>query len=153
MIGGTVHSYWSAVLPEGSASKEQIQKQSIKSMKELVLLKEDLEVNPNVEVINRFEQFPIDNSIETLSYVQEIDSPACRILLDTFYMNIEGGSIDNVIRNIGKYLSTLHLGKPNRKPPGLGRIPWVEIKQAMDKIEFDRPLLWNPSLCRWAGRS
>lgn len=59
-------------------------------MKELVLLKEDLEVNPNVEVINRFEQFPIDNSIETLSYVQEIDSPACRILLDTFYMNIEG---------------------------------------------------------------
>ncbi len=144
MIGGTVHSYWPAVLPVGVESKEPIRKQSIKSMKELVKMAEDLGVILNVEVINRFEQFLINTSTEALSYVQEVDSPACRILLDTFHMNIEEDSIGEAIRNVGAYLSALHLGEPNRKPPGLGRMPWTEIKEALDDIEFNGPLVMEP---------
>jgi D-psicose/D-tagatose/L-ribulose 3-epimerase len=144
MIGGTVHSYWPAVFPVGMDNKEPIRKQSIKSMKELVSLAEDLEVILNVEVINRFEQFLINTSAEALSYVQEVDSPSCRILLDTFHMNIEEDSIGEAIRNVGTYLSALHLGETNRKLPGLGRMPWAEIKQALDEIEFDGPLIMEP---------
>ncbi len=144
MIGGTVHSYWPAVLPPGIEGKGQILEQSIKSMKELAPFAENLDVILNVEVINRFEQFLINTSEEALSYVQEVNSPSCRILLDTFHMNIEEDSIGDAIRNAGPYLSALHLGEPNRKPPGLGRMPWSEIKQALDDIEFDGPLVMEP---------
>ncbi len=40
----------------------------------------------------------------------------CRILLDTFHMNIEEDSFGDAIRKAGKYLSALHLREPNRKP-------------------------------------
>ena len=144
MIGGTVHSYWPAVFPRELESKEPIWRQSIRSMKELVPIAEDLEVVLNVEVINRFEQFLINDSTEALAYVQEIDSPACRILLDTFHMNIEEDSFGDAIRKAGKYLSALHLGEPNRKPPGMGRMPWKEIRQALDDIGFEGPLVMEP---------
>lgn len=144
MIGGTVHSYWPAVLPSGVENKEPIRKQSIKSMKELASLAEDMGVILNVEATNRFEQFLINTSSEALSYIQEVGSPACRILLDTFHMNIEEDSLGDAIRNAGEYLSALHLGESNRKPPGLGRMPWSEIKQALDDIAFDGPLVMEP---------
>ena len=144
MIGGTVHSYWPAVLPYGVENKEPIRKQSIKSMKELASLAEDMGVILNVEATNRFEQFLINTSSEALSYIQEVGSPACRILLDTFHMNIEEDSLGDAIRNAGEYLSALHLGESNRKPPGLGRMPWSEIKQALDDIAFDGPLVMEP---------
>lgn len=148
MIGGTVHSYWPGVLPTELDSKEPIWNQSIKSMRELAPLAEELSVTLNVEVINRFEQFLINDCAEALTYVHEINSPACRILLDTFHMNIEKDFLGDAIRKVGKYLSALHLGETNRKPPGMGRMPWKEIKQALDDIGFDGPLVMEPFVMR-----
>jgi D-psicose/D-tagatose/L-ribulose 3-epimerase len=144
MISGTVHSYWPAVFPEGLTDKRPVWDASIKSMRELVKTAEDYNVILNVEVINRFEQFLLNTSEEAVQYVKEINHPNCRILLDTFHMNIEEDSIEHAIIKAGSYLSALHLGETNRKPPGCGRIPWKEIKNALDKIEFDGPLIMEP---------
>lgn len=146
LIGGTVHSYWPAVFPEGMESKLPMLKQSLKSMKELAPYAEDREVVLNIEVINRFEQFLINDCREAVAYVEEVGSPSCRILLDTFHMNIEEDSIGGAIRHTGKYLSALHIGETNRKLPGMGRMPWVEIKKALDDIGFAGPLVMEPFL-------
>ena len=146
MIGGTVHSYWPAVFPEGAESKVPMLKQSLKSMKELAPFALEHEVTLNIEVINRFEQFLINTCDEALAYVEEINSPACNILLDTFHMNIEEDSIGGAIRKAGKRLAALHLGEPNRKPPGMGRMPWAEIKEALDAIGYTGPLVMEPFL-------
>jgi len=146
MIGGTVHSYWPAVFPKDAQSKTPMLRQSLKSMTELAPFAERHGVTLNVEVINRFEQFLINTCEEALSYVDEIDSPACNILLDTFHMNIEEDSIGDAIRNAGKRLASLHLGEPNRKPPGMGRMPWGEIKKALDDIAYSGPLVMEPFL-------
>jgi len=53
MIGGTVHSYWSGVLPTELDVKEPLWRQRLKSMRELTPLAEELGVTRNVEVINR----------------------------------------------------------------------------------------------------
>lgn len=145
-IGGTVHSYWPAVFPEGMESKEPMLRQSLKSMGELAPFAADHKVVLNVEVINRFEQFLINTCAEALAYVNEINNPACNILLDTFHMNIEEDSLGDAIRMAGKKLAALHLGEPNRKPPGMGRQPWTEIKQALDAIGFTGPLVMEPFL-------
>lgn len=144
MIGGTVHSYWPAVPPVDLEEKKRVRDQSLKSMRELVRTAGDHDVILNVEVINRFEQFLLNTCEEAVSYVREVDSPYCRILLDTFHLNIEEDSIGDAIRLAGKDLAALHLGETNRKPPGLGRMPWLEIKEALDDIGFDGPLVMEP---------
>jgi D-psicose/D-tagatose/L-ribulose 3-epimerase len=144
MIGGTIHGYWPSTLPAELESKKPIWKQSIKSMKELAPYAGKRGVLLNIEVINRFEQFLINDSHEALAYVKEVDHPACKILLDTFHMNIEEDSFGDAIRRVGPYLASFHLGETNRKTPGTGRIPWAEIKQALDDIGYDGPLVMEP---------
>jgi len=144
MIGGTVHSCWPMTLPEGHETKREFWDQSIRSMKELAPYAAQRNVVLNVEVINRFEQFLLNVCEEAVRYVEEVDNPGCRILLDTFHMNIEEDSIGGAIRTAGKYLSALHVGETNRKPPGMGRMPWAEIKKALDDIDFDGPLVMEP---------
>jgi len=80
MISGTVHSYWPAVPPEGLTDKQPVWDQSIKSMRELIKVAEDHDVMLNVEVINRFEQFLLNTSEEAVHYVEQVNSPYCRIL-------------------------------------------------------------------------
>jgi len=79
-----------------------------------------------------------------VAYVDEVASPGCRILLDTFHMNIEEDSIGGAIRLAGPRLGQLHLGETNRKPPGLGRMPWGEIRAALDDIHFEGSLVMEP---------
>ncbi len=144
MIGGTVHSSWPMTLPEGHEDKRPFWDQSVRSMRELAPFAESRGVTLNVEVINRFEQFLLNEASEAVRYVEEVDNPACRVLLDTFHMNIEEDSIGGAIRTAGQYLSALHIGETNRKPPGMGRMPWGEIKTALDDIGFDGPIVMEP---------
>ena len=144
VVCGTVHSSWPATLPKGHDDKRPFRDQSLRSMRELVPIAEDRGVTLCVEVINRFEQFLINTCAEAVSYVNEVGSPACRILLDTFHLNIEEDSIGGAIRQAGPLLKHIHLGETNRKPPGLGRMPWNEIKGALDAIEFDGSMVMEP---------
>jgi D-psicose/D-tagatose/L-ribulose 3-epimerase len=146
MIGGTVHSYWPGQMPLDLDSKKPIWDKSVESMKILAPYAYERGVTLNVEVLNRFEQFLINDSKEALAYVKEVDSKGCNILLDTFHMNIEEDSFAGAIHTIGPYLGAFHLGETNRKMPGTGRIPWGEIKEALDAIHFDGPLVMEPFL-------
>jgi D-psicose/D-tagatose/L-ribulose 3-epimerase len=150
LVSGTVHGYWPAVFPKGMDSKEPMLQQSLKSMRELAPFAEKHGVILNVEVINRFEQFLINTCDEALAYVNEINSPACNVLLDVFHMNIEEDSIGDAIRHAGKRLASLHLGEPNRKLPGMGsgRMPWAEIKKALDDIDYAGPLVMEPFIMK-----
>jgi D-psicose/D-tagatose/L-ribulose 3-epimerase len=143
-ICGTVHSCWPATLPKGATDKRPYRDQSLRSVRELVKPAEDRGVTLLVEVINRFEQFLLNTSAEAVAYCEEVNSPGCRILLDTFHLNIEEDSIGGAIRHAGKYLKELHLGETNRKPPGLGRMPWAEIRQALDDVRFEGALVMEP---------
>ncbi|MDC7246551.1 MAG: sugar phosphate isomerase/epimerase [Sphaerochaetaceae bacterium] len=148
MIGGTVHSYWPAQMPASLESKQPIWEKSIESMRILAPYAYDRNVQLNVEVLNRFEQFLINDSSEAVEYVSEVDHPGCRILLDTFHMNIEEDSFAEAIRRVGSFLGAFHLGETNRKMPGTGRIPWAEIKEALDDVSFDGPLVMEPFLMK-----
>ncbi len=144
MIGGTIHSCWPSTLPAGAIDKRPYLEKSLLSVKELVKVAEDHDVTLNVEVINRFEQYLLNTCAEALAYVKEVNSPRCKILLDTFHMNIEEDSIGGAIRAAGPHLASLHLGETNRKPPGMGRMPWAEIHQALKDISYHGPLVMEP---------
>jgi len=144
IISGSIHSAWPSALPEGMEDKKPIWDQSVKSMKELSPLAHDHGVSLNIEVINRFETFLINDSREALAFMQEVDHPACRITLDTFHMNIEEDSFEEAIHRVSPYLTAMHIGETNRKAPGTGRIPWGEVRKALDDIGFDGPIVMEP---------
>jgi D-psicose/D-tagatose/L-ribulose 3-epimerase len=143
-LGGTVHSCWPQTLPRGYADKRPFRDQSLKSIRELVKIAADHQVTLCVEVINRFEQFLINTAAEAVAYVDEVGSPALGILLDTFHLNIEEDSIGGAIRLAGPRMRQLHIGETNRKPPGMGRMPWAEVRQALDDVRFEGSLVMEP---------
>ncbi|WP_320128511.1 sugar phosphate isomerase/epimerase family protein [uncultured Sphaerochaeta sp.] len=142
-ICGTVYSTWPRKLPKGENKQDYLDR-SIESMKILSKIAEKEHVILLCEVINRFEQFLLNTCEEALAFVKKVDNPACKILLDTFHMNIEEDSFGDAIRNAGSYLGGLHLGECNRKPVGMGRMPWDEIKKALDDIGFTGALVQEP---------
>jgi D-psicose/D-tagatose/L-ribulose 3-epimerase len=143
VIEGSTYCAWPNKLPKGG-TKERYVEQSLKSMKELAPIAEDNNVILNCEVLNRFEQFILNTCEEAVPFVREIDSPNVGILLDTFHMNIEEESLPAAIRMAGSLLKGLHCGETDRKPVGMGRMPWKEIRVALDAIHFDGPIIEEP---------
>lgn len=149
-IGGTVmaginYSSWPRKLLPGE-DKKLLTDRSIEGVREAIKTAEDCDVIFCVEVVNRFEQFLMNTAAEGIAFAQEVGSPNCKILLDTFHMNIEEESIGGSIEEAGTWLGHFHLGETNRRPPGRGRMPWSEIFGALKKINYQGALVMEPFL-------
>ena len=144
-LGGIIYGSWPGRLPP-DADKRVFTARSVKSMREVMKTVEDCGVFFNVEVVNRFEQYMLNTCEEALDYVKRVDSEHCKILLDTFHMNIEEDSIAKAIVKAGAKLGHLHLGESNRRAPGRGHIPWKEVAGALKKIKYQGALVMEPFL-------
>lgn len=142
-IGGTIYSYWPVDYSK-KINKPLARKHSIDSMKVLADYAADYDILLLVEVLNRFEQFLLNDTEEGIDYVHEVDRPNVKLLLDTFHMNIEEDNIAEAIRLAGNKLGELHIGEGNRKVPGKGSMPWKEISKALKEIEFSGPVVMEP---------
>jgi D-psicose/D-tagatose/L-ribulose 3-epimerase len=149
-MGGTVmagvnYSSWPRKLAPGE-DKRVLTDLAIEGVREAVKAAEDCNVLFCVEVLNRFEHFIMNTAEEGIEFAKRVGSPNCKIHLDTFHMNIEEDSIGDAIVQAGSWLGHFHLGEPNRRPPGRGRMPWPEICGALRKINFQGALVMEPFL-------
>jgi D-psicose/D-tagatose/L-ribulose 3-epimerase len=145
-LGGIIYSCWPGTPQGRGATKKQAWGWSVQSMKEAVRKAEDLGLLWNIEVVNRFEQFLINTAEEAVAYVEEVGSPNLKILLDTYHMNIEEDSFAAAIRTAGSLLGHMHLGETNRKPPGRGKVPWLEVAAALREVDYDGWIVMEPFL-------
>jgi D-psicose/D-tagatose/L-ribulose 3-epimerase len=141
---GVLYSGWLSRLETHGATKAQCWKHSISSMKEISALAEDLGVQLNLEVVNRFENYLINTCDEVMSYIAEVGSPVLHAHLDTFHMNIEENSMSGAILAAGSRLGHFHVGENNRKPPGTGFLPWKEMVQALKQIDYQGQIVMEP---------
>ena len=144
ILGGIIYSSWPGRMPEGVTDKRPYLDRSIASMIKAVKAAEDNGVLFNVEVVNRFEQYLLNTAQEAVAYVERVGSPNCKILLDTFHINIEEESFAGAIRTAGGHLGHVHLGEPNRRPPGRGRLPWDEFFGALWEIGYTGAMTMEP---------
>ncbi|MDA0315788.1 MAG: sugar phosphate isomerase/epimerase [Bacteroidetes bacterium] len=88
------------------------------------------------EPLNRYET----NLINTLGmgrdFIEKYALKNVKLLADLFHMNIEEGSIDQVIREHGKYIGHVHLADSNRRPMGLGHTDMQPIAKAILEIGY-----------------
>ena len=140
---GIVYGAWNGKI----ASYEEKSRRwdlSVETMKEAVKVFASEGVIFNLEVVNRFESFLINECREALLYLGEVGSPNLGIHLDTFHMNIEEDSFSSAIAKAGGALKHFHIGENNRKFPGLGMMPWREIFDSLDAIDYRGPIAMEP---------
>jgi D-psicose/D-tagatose/L-ribulose 3-epimerase len=145
-LGGIIYTCWPVVMRDENINKNEYLDRSISSMKEAIKSAEDNHVIFNMEVVNRFEQFLINTCGEAIAYVDAVDSPNAKIMLDTFHMNIEENFIGDAIKQAGNKLGHFHIGENNRMPPGYGHIPWTEIGSALRIIQYQGSVVMEPFL-------
>lgn len=145
-LSGIIYGMWPGKLDGRYKSKKKALENSINSMKQVTPLLEDYGVFFNVEVVNRFEQFMLNTCQEALDYIDQVGSPNLKILLDTFHMNIEEDQIGDAIIAAGDKLGHLHIGENNRRPPGRGHIPWDDVSNALNHIQFQGAVVMEPFL-------
>lgn len=101
-----------------------------------------------LEIVNRFEQYTANTAAEGIAICEAIDNDYCKLLLDTFHMNIEEDYIPDAIRTAHQkgYLGYLHIGESNRKIPNGKKtnINWEAIADTIQEIGYEGPLVMEP---------
>lgn len=141
---GAVYSFWPYDFED--LDKEAMWDRSVKSMKILGDYAQERGISICLEVLNRFENILLNTAEEAVKFIEDIGSPAVKILLDTFHMNIEEDYIPDAIRTAGKYLGHFHVGESNRRLPRAhkGSLDWENIGSALKEIGYDKLVIAEP---------
>lgn len=129
-----------------AAMKKERRENAIEGLREVARHAEEIDMILCLEIVNRFEQYIVNTVEEGIEICDEINHPNCKLLLDTFHMNIEEDYIPDAIRAASEkgYLGYIHIGESNRKiPNGKKRtnIDWEAIAAAIKDIGYDGPLV------------
>jgi len=89
-----------------------------------------------LEPLNRFETDFINTCDQALKMVKDVGSPALKLHLDTFHMNIEEKDQAAAIRKAGRLLGHFHACGSDRGTPGNDHIDWKPIAGALKGIKY-----------------
>lgn len=142
-LGGGIYSYWPVDYSK-PIDKAGDWERSIRNVRTVGKAAGDCGVDYCLEVLNRFEGYLLNTCAECKNFVEEVDIPAVKIMLDTFHMNIEEDNMVDAILLAGDKLGHFHVGENNRRVPGKGNLPWYEIGAALRKIGYDKNIVMEP---------
>ena len=120
----------------------------MKSIRTLTQVAADEDVLLNIKPINRYEHYLLPTASDAVEFVQQINHPTVGVDLDTFHMNIEERDLKEAIISAGLYLKTLHVRENNQRRVGEGHIDWSAIREGLDEIRYDGPIIHNPAVDR-----
>ena len=89
-----------------------------------------------MEPLNRFETDFINTCDQGLKMIKDVGSPALKLHLDSFHMNIEEKCQGDAIRKAGKHLAHFHACGSDRGTPGNDHIDWKPIAKALRDIRY-----------------
>ncbi len=90
-----------------------------------------------LEPLNRFETDFINTCDQGLKMIADVGSPALRLHLDTFHMNIEEKNQAKAIRKAGSHLGHFHACGSDRGTPGNDHIEWAPIVSALKAVKYE----------------
>jgi len=120
-----------------AAEYKQQWKTVVKHLKTLCKRAQERGVNICLEPLNRFETDFINTVDQALKMVKDVGSPALKVHLDTFHMNIEEKCQGDAIRKTGKLLGHFHACGSDRGTPGNDHINWDCISSALKAVKYN----------------
>ncbi len=109
----------------------------VEGMNEVAEYAGDARVTLAIEPLNRFESYFITSGAEAADFVDEVDHPNLKMMLDTFHANIEEKDPIGAIRAAGDRLVHFHVSENDRSTPGEGHIPFPQVFAALHEIGYD----------------
>jgi D-psicose/D-tagatose/L-ribulose 3-epimerase len=94
-----------------------------------------------LEPLNRFETDFINTCDQGLKMIKDVGSPALKLHLDTFHMNIEEKHQGDAIRKAGKLLGHFHACGSDRGTPGNDHIDWKSIAVALKAVGYKKDVV------------
>jgi D-psicose/D-tagatose/L-ribulose 3-epimerase len=130
-----------SVVGKADAVEEKEQKREfdlvVKNLKGLAKYAEKKKVQLCIEPLNRFETDFLNTCDKGLKLLKAVGSPAVKLHLDTFHMNIEEKNQADAIRKAGKHLGHFHACGSDRGTPGGDHIDWKPIVKALNDIGYE----------------
>jgi D-psicose/D-tagatose/L-ribulose 3-epimerase len=130
-----------SVVGKADAVEEADQKREfdlvVKNLKPLAKYAEKKGIQLCIEPLNRFETDFLNTCDKGLKLIKAIGSPAVKLHLDTFHMNIEEKNQGDAIRKAGKQLAHFHACGSDRGTPGNDHIDWKSIVKALNEIGYE----------------
>lgn len=108
-----------------------------KHLKMLADYAEKLDVKMAIEPLNRYETDFINTCEQGLKMVNQVNSKALMLQLDTYHMNIEEKDPYQAILNAGSKLGHFHACGSDRGTPGGDQINWDKISSALHQVNYD----------------
>ncbi|MEO6004627.1 MAG: sugar phosphate isomerase/epimerase [Opitutus sp.] len=108
----------------------------VKNLKVLAQHAEAKGVMICIEPLNRFETDFLNTCDQGLKLIAAIGSPAVKLHLDSFHMNIEEKDLGAAIRKAGKQLGHFHACGSDRGTPGGDHTDWAGIASALEAIGY-----------------
>jgi D-psicose/D-tagatose/L-ribulose 3-epimerase len=130
---------YSAVGRTGGAEPPEYKRQwalVVKNLKTICAYAEKRGKQICLEPLNRFETDFINTVDQALKMVKDVGSPALKLHLDTFHMNIEEKHQAQAIKKAGKLLAHVHACGSDRGTPGNDHIDWQPIAKALKAIRY-----------------
>jgi len=104
-----------------------------------------------MEPLNRFETDFLNTVEQGLQMIREVKSPALKLLLDTFHMNIEERIPRKPFGALGKYIGHMHASASDRGTPGNDNVDWINIAEALRAIGYNGAMVIESFRARCAG--
>ena len=108
----------------------------VRNLKEVCRCAADHGCRISLEPVNRFETDFINTCDQGLAMIDDVGSPALKLLLDTFHMNIEEKDPAAAIRKAGHRLGHFHACGSDRGTPGNDHIDWRPIAAALHAVGY-----------------
>ena len=108
----------------------------VKNLKVLAKYAQKKGIQICVEPLNRFETDFLNTCDQGLKLIQDVGSPALKLHLDTFHMNIEEKNQAAAIKKAGKLLAHFHACGTDRGTPGNDSLQWEPIVKALKAIKY-----------------
>ena len=102
----------------------------------LVPTLEETETVLAVEPLGPAEGNFLNTAAEAVRLITMVDSPRCRLHLDTKAMSSEAVPMPGIIRENAALLQHFHVNDPNLLGPGFGELDFVPILQALRAIDY-----------------
>jgi len=136
-LGGPLYAAvgrtWSMTDEERAAAVELV----VEQLTELSAHAAEHGVTLCVEPLNRFETSFLNTVEQGIELVDRVDDPHCRLLLDTFHMNVEEKSMPVAIESAGDRIGYVHACGNDRGAPGNGHIDWDGVARALADVGYD----------------
>jgi D-psicose/D-tagatose/L-ribulose 3-epimerase len=126
------------------ADREDELKWAVDAVSEVAVLAEKLGVYLGIETVNRYEVYLLNTTDQIIDFVRRVDSPAVKILMDFFHLNIEEPDPVLAVFKAGDLICNIHIADSNRQAVGNGHTDFQGIVRALKQIGYRHYLTLEP---------